>query len=145
MPPNLPISFRPTNDGLTKILGPLEADIMQLVWREGPSTVKHVHDHLARGREIAYTTVMTTMRRLADKGVLKRQRAGLADIYSPTLEEEDLVRLVVQEVLDSLLESHSDKVVAYVVDYLAQSSPARLQRLLEKVARLNAARAADEP
>lgn len=135
MTPHLPIRFKPTNDGLTKILGPLEAEIMQIVWLEKRCSVKQVHDQLAQDREIAYTTVMTTMRRLAKKGVLEREREGIADFYSPAIHEVDLVQHVVQEVLDSLLEEHSDKVVDYLVDYLAQSSPERLQSLLERISR----------
>jgi predicted transcriptional regulator len=139
MSSSLPIRFNPANSGLAKILGPLEAEIMLLVWREEHSTVKQVHDHLAQGREIAYTTVMTTMQRLADKGVLQRHREGLADIYSPAVSEGDFVQHVVHEVLDSLMENHQERVVEHIVDYLAQSNPDRLQRLLDKVSRLNAA------
>jgi predicted transcriptional regulator len=136
MSSGLPIRFNPSNDGLAKVLGPLETDIMRVVWRETSSTVKQVHEQLSRGREIAYTTVMTTMRRLADKGILHRHREGAADIYAPAYSEEELVQLFVHEVLESLMENHSDKVVEHMVDYLADRSPSQLQRILDKMARL---------
>ncbi len=66
------VSNRPKAAWL-KVLGPLETEIMQIVWREKFTTVKKVHQALQNQREIAYTTVMTTMTRLAEKGVLNRE------------------------------------------------------------------------
>ncbi len=60
--------FSPAKDGLVKVLGPLETDIMQIVWQDERSTVKKIHRKLSQTREIAYTTVMTTMSRLAEEG-----------------------------------------------------------------------------
>jgi predicted transcriptional regulator len=91
MAPNLRFRFSPAKDGLVKVLGPLETDIMQVIWHDKCSTVEKVHRALAQNRDIAYTTVMTTMSRLADKGVLNRQRDGLAYVYDPTLSEETLL------------------------------------------------------
>ena len=77
MPLNMRFRFSPAKDGLVKVLGPLETDIMQIVWQDERSTVKKVHRKLSQQRDIAYTTVMTTMSRLAEKGVLNRHREGL--------------------------------------------------------------------
>src|SRR5437588_11112475 len=65
----------------------LEAEIMEEVWRQGETTVRLVMDALNRKAKPprAYTTYMTVMRRLADKGVLERQRSGRHDSYEPTL------------------------------------------------------------
>jgi len=88
-----------------------------------------VHRALSQNREIAYTTVMTTMSRLADKGVLNRQRDGLAYIYDPALSEEDFVTMVVQQVLDGLLTDYSDTAVDYMIDFLVRNNPKELKRL----------------
>src|SRR3712207_7388963 len=74
MPLNMRFRFSPTKDGLVKVLGPLETEIMQIIWQDERSTVKKVHRKLSQQRDIAYTTVMTTMSRLAEKGVLHRHR-----------------------------------------------------------------------
>lgn len=129
MPINLRFRFSPAKDGLVKVLGPLETEIMRILWQEDRSTVKKVHRRLSQQREIAYTTVMTTMSRLAEKGVLNRQREGLAYVYSPAISEEDFVQLVVRQVLDGLLDDYSDTAIDYMVDYLARNNPAELQRL----------------
>lgn len=126
---NLRLRFSPTKDGLVKVLGPLETEIMRLLWKEKRSTVKKVHRVLSQQRDIAYTTVMTTMSRLAEKGVLERQRDGLAYVYTPAISEDDFVAMVVSQVLEGLLSDYSTRTVDYLVEYLAENNPAELERL----------------
>ncbi|MBX0326794.1 BlaI/MecI/CopY family transcriptional regulator [Oscillochloris sp. ZM17-4] len=129
MPLNMRFRFSPAKDGLVKVLGPLETEIMQILWQDERSTVKKVHRRLSAQREIAYTTVMTTMSRLAEKGVLNRHREGLAYVYAPSISEEDFVTMVVRQVLDGLLDDYSDTAIEYMVDYLARNNPTELKRL----------------
>ncbi len=129
MPLNMRFRFSPAKDGLVKVLGPLETDIMQIVWQDERSTVKKVHRKLSQQRDIAYTTVMTTMSRLSEKGVLHRHREGLAYVYTPAITEDDFVTMVVQQVLDGLMEDYSETAVDYMIDYLARSNPSELRRL----------------
>lgn len=129
MPLNMRFRFSPAKDGLVKVLGPLETEIMQVIWQDERSTVKKVHRRLSQQRDIAYTTVMTTMSRLAEKGVLNRHREGLAYVYTPAISEDDFVTMVVQQVLDGLLEDYSDTAIEYMVDYLARRNPGELRRL----------------
>lgn len=133
MPLNMRFRFSPTKDGLVKVLGPLETEIMQILWQDERSTVKKVHRRLSQQREIAYTTVMTTMSRLSEKGVLNRHREGLAYIYSPAISEGDFVQMVVRQVLDGLLDDYSDTAVDYMVDYLARNNPDELRRLQKAI------------
>ena len=129
MPLNLRFRFSPAKDGLVKVLGPLETEIMQILWQDERNTVKKVHRRLSQQREIAYTTVMTTMSRLAEKGVLSRYREGLAYVYTPAITEEAFVQMVVHQVLDGLLDDYSDTAIEYMVDYLARNNPNELKRL----------------
>jgi predicted transcriptional regulator len=133
MPLNMRLRFSPTKDGLVKVLGPLETEIMQVLWQEKRSTVKKVHRKLSQHRDIAYTTVMTTMGRLAEKGVLDRHREGLAYVYTPAITEEDFVTMVVHQVLDGLMDDYSDMAVDYMVDYLARNDPEELRRLQQAI------------
>lgn len=133
MPLNMRFRFSPTKDGLVKVLGPLETDIMQIIWQDERSTVKKVHRKLSQQREIAYTTVMTTMSRLAEKGVLRRHREGLAYVYTPAISESDFVTMVVQQVLDGLLDDYSTTAVDYMIDYLARRNPNELRRIQKNI------------
>jgi predicted transcriptional regulator len=125
--------FKPAEGGLVKVLGPLETDIMQVVWREKFTTVKRVHKTLQDQREIAYTTVMTTMTRLAEKGVLTRKRDGLAYIYTPAVTRHDFEAMMVRRVLDGLMDDYEEETITYLLDYLAERNPKRLNQVEQQL------------
>ena len=63
-----------------KVLGELESEIMEIIWRQKDTvSVKDITEVLGKKRQIAYTTVMTIMTRLANKGVLVRHLNGTPD------------------------------------------------------------------
>ncbi|MGH3860101.1 BlaI/MecI/CopY family transcriptional regulator, partial [Actinokineospora sp.] len=81
--------------------GELEAVVMDRVWRrEGTSTVRAVFEELLEQREIAYTTVMSTMDNLHRKGWLSRTRHGKAFLYRPTLTREEYSARLMRDALD---------------------------------------------
>jgi predicted transcriptional regulator len=75
--------WRESNDPLRAALGNLEREVMEVVWRTDDTTVKQVQSALRR--EVAYTTVMTTLDRLFKKGFVGRSRAGRAFVYRAIL------------------------------------------------------------
>jgi predicted transcriptional regulator len=124
--------FKPAAGGLVKVLGPLETKIMQIVWREKTTTVKQVHRRLQDTTEradIAYTTVMTTMTRLAEKGILTRRRDGLAYVYTPAVTKDDFETMMVRRVLDGLMDDYEDETIDYVLNYVVRHDPQRLVRM----------------
>lgn len=80
--------FDVTAEGAAVFLGPTEAELMELVWQRGELTVKKVLYFLGESNERSYTTVMTVMARLADKGLLLRERQGRSFVYRPALDRE---------------------------------------------------------
>ena len=66
-------------------LGDLQFQVMEVVWRLSAATVADVHRVLAARREIAYTTVLTTMRALERRGMLTHETVGKAYRYSPAV------------------------------------------------------------
>lgn len=96
-------SFRYNQIGLRKFLGDLECEIMELVWKlaQPTVTVRDVFNALRKEREIAYTTVMTTMVRLSEKGLLKIvDKIGLANCYMPEYDREEFINTAVNMILD---------------------------------------------
>jgi predicted transcriptional regulator len=96
-------SFRFNQVGLRKFLGDLECEIMELVWKNANPTVtvREIYDILRHERQIAYTTVMTTMVRLAEKGLLRIvDKAGLANCYAPAEKREEFIENTVARILD---------------------------------------------
>jgi len=79
--------FRPADDG-APVLGTLEREVMDAVWRLGPATVHDVR--AALDHRVAYTTVMTVLDRLYRKGVLERERQGRAYLYSAAASPDQL-------------------------------------------------------
>jgi predicted transcriptional regulator len=109
----------------------LEAEIMDEVWRQGETTVKLVMDALNRKRTPprAYTTYMTVMRRLNDKGLLDRKRAGRQDSYAPRLTREEYQKLRAGAQVDGLVEEFGDVALAHFARSLQGLDPARRRQL----------------
>lgn len=89
--------------GVGSGLGELEADIMSVVWKLGSASVKDVFEQLYPEKRLAYTTIMTVMSRLANKGVLKQDRSGTAYIYTPNISQEDMANKMISHVVDKVL------------------------------------------
>jgi predicted transcriptional regulator len=110
---------------LSKVFGPLEAEVMQAVWKaDGPVSVREVLARLNRRRSplLAYTTVMTVMSRLASKGVLTREVDGRGYRYAAALPDE--AAIAVREVVRDFGEA----AIAQFVDE-ARADPKLLRRL----------------
>ncbi len=127
------LEFKPHEHGLGKVLGGLEAEIMQAVWASGTCTVRDVHERLRLSRSIAYTTVMTVMARLAKKGLLKRTMIDGSYLYKPVMSRPEFERTVVGAVLDSLLESFSQQTMAHLVSAVGGKDEAELEQLARLV------------
>ncbi|MEU4223808.1 BlaI/MecI/CopY family transcriptional regulator [Nonomuraea sp. NPDC026600] len=115
------------------LLGPLEGRIMHAVWSGRVGEVFVVRQVQALMPELAYTTVMTTLRRLADKGLLAAQaEAGRkAHIYRAALRPEDhLSRASAREAAD-VVERYGEAALAAFAAQLAQLTPEQRARLRE--------------
>ena len=76
--------FRPDRPGIRKVLGDLEAEIMELVWErpiDAGTTVREVFEVVYARRQLAYTTIMNTMTRLAKKNLLRAEKHEQAYVY----------------------------------------------------------------
>jgi predicted transcriptional regulator len=123
------------NEPLETLLGPLEQEVMDVVWRLGDATVRDVHDELAKRRAIAYTTVMTTMSRLATKQLLGRDTGGLAHRYRPAVSRDRYARSAVGDVLSWLLERYPEPAASYLADVVHDVDDVTIDELRGAVAR----------
>lgn len=81
-------------------LGTLERSVMDQLWSaDGPLTVRQVHDALSAQRSLAYTTVMTVLRRLADKGFARQFRDDRAHRYAAAHTHDELVASLMVDAL----------------------------------------------
>jgi predicted transcriptional regulator len=118
---------------LSDVLGPLEAEIMEVVWAEGEVTVRDVHRTLNKSRDIAYTTVMTTLGRLADKGFLQRVEAQPAHRFSAILSREQYASSTVKSVVDWLVNHFPDPAVSYFIDRVEKEDEEVIERLRKAI------------
>ena len=117
-------------------LGPLEAEVMDLVWDMGEATVRDVYEVLRGRRDIAYTTVMTIMGNLARKRLLDRHTRNRAYVYAPALSKDEFARAGVFKMVDDMVGRFAAPVLTYLVDRMAEVDPQRLAELEEAITRL---------
>lgn len=78
-----------------------ELEILQVLWQEGPSTVRDVNDHLSAKREVGYTTTLKFMQIMHEKGLVTRERDGKTHIYQAAVSEEDAQTSLITELMDT--------------------------------------------
>ncbi len=123
-------TFDPHKKGLKKILGELESEIMEIIWRRGQATVRDVFTILSRRREIAYTTVKTVMERLSTKKLLNQLKQSNAFVYTPSLSKESFTRSTIKEILSGLLEDFYEPVTTQFIDSMDDVKEEKIEELV---------------
>lgn len=112
--------------GGVAVLGELEQAVMDVLWgRSEALSVREVHAALSNGRELAYTTVMTVLDRLAKKGIVVRNLDGRAWHYRPALSRAELVSAEILAMLADLAPGLREQVWRAVTENLAHPVAAR--------------------
>ena len=111
-------------------LGELEADVMGVVWEKGRATVQDVKDVLEPRRALAYTTVMTVLSRLAEKGVVERHKEGRAYYYTPAASQEKVAGSLLHSLVKRLYAGATGKAIAQLLEKTEETvDDAELERL----------------
>lgn len=108
-----------------RVLGALESEVMATLWSSAPPlSVREVLDRLNKGRNpaLAYTTVMTVLARLAEKGVLTREQVGRGFTYSPAVDDEAAIAV------RGVVRDYGEAAVAHFVEQ-AKTDPKLYRRL----------------
>src|SRR3954469_16908438 len=116
-------------------LGDLERDIMAQLWAAPePLTVRQVCDRLSRERDLAYTTVMTVLDRLAKKGVVTQERADRAYRYAPTQSREEMTAALMLDALSAAPDGAArEAALAHFVGRVGPAGAAALRAALRSV------------
>ena len=118
-----------------KALGPLELQLLRVLWKRGEGTVRHLIDEgLVQG---AYTTIMTTLDRLYKKGLLERSPEGRAFRYRPKQTEAELQQGIIAASLRELLGRAPSKEapLSFLVEAISEHDAALLDKLQQAVAK----------
>ncbi len=140
----------PDRPGIRKVLGDLEAEIMELIWArplDQGTTVRDIFEVLYERRllastderrRIAYTTVMNTMTRLAKKQLLRTEKQDQAYIYYPNFSQEEFVSRFVEHMLENLLVNFAGATLNGLSTIADPQVAAKARQLLDKIARRRA-------
>ncbi|MEJ7608620.1 MAG: BlaI/MecI/CopY family transcriptional regulator [Bryobacteraceae bacterium] len=96
----------------------LELECLKTLWILGEGNVKQVRQALFSDRELAYTTVMTVLDRLAKRGGVERRKVGRYFVYVPVLTQECVRRLAITDLVDNFFAGSADA----LLDYLSRGS-----------------------
>jgi predicted transcriptional regulator len=124
--------FKPGARGTAHVLGELESAVMETLWVQSHQTVNEVEERLRNKREIAHTTVLTTLDRMHRKGYLTREKQAKAFVYAPRYTRDEFERMLAQEVLGALIGHFTEPALSTFVD-LVSDEPGALDQLEEKI------------
>jgi len=140
-------TFRPDRPGIRKVLGDLEAEIMEVIWARPAgrgTTVRDVFEVLYDRRHLAYTTIMSTMARLAKKHLLRAEKADAAYVYYPTVTQEEFVSGFVGRILEDLLVNFSGATLERLRELPDLRAASRAEALLGEIAQRRASEEAED-
>jgi predicted transcriptional regulator len=107
--------------------------VLEVLSKRGPSTVREVNDAL-RGK-LAYTTVMTVLGRLYDKGLVGREQHGKGYVYTPRYSVSELRDKMAKYLVDGMVEDFGDVALAHFAGALDRLDRGRLAKLRGKAGR----------
>ncbi|MEM7572411.1 MAG: BlaI/MecI/CopY family transcriptional regulator [Bacteroidota bacterium] len=76
-----------------------ELEILQLLWADQPASVRQLFDQIQHRRKVSYTTVLTVMQRMTDKGLVERTKEGKAHLYRAVPREQEVQKSLSQRLL----------------------------------------------
>ena len=112
-------------------LAPLELECMSALWPMGEGTVRDIHRELSIARKRAYTTVLTIMDRLAQKGIVTRHKVGRAYLYRANLSADEARLKAVEKIVAGFFAGSSDALAEHLA---SQGGTRRSFAPTEKVA-----------
>ena len=114
-------------------LGGTEMEVLRAVWALGRATAREVHDRI--DRDVAYTTVTTVMRNLADKGYLSFERDGATFVYAAARPADEVRGSLLSTVVDKVFGGSARTLIQALAGHesLSDSEQAEVRRLLDQL------------
>jgi BlaI family penicillinase repressor len=116
-------------------LTPQELAIMKVVWKLDSATVRDVYESLRARRTIAYTTVMTMMKILGEKGYLKKVRVERAYLYRPTKPRQQVLGAMVRDFVDRVFDGAAGGLLLHLAKdrRLSKDERTAIRRMIEEM------------
>jgi len=134
------IDFQPHKKDIRKVLGDLEAVVMEATWQLGKGDVKTIHRRVNQEKKVAVTTIATILDRLYKKGLVKRKlltSQSLRYEYYPALTKTEFENAVVRDVFKGLLETFEETTIYYLVNELGLDSRVKIDEMRRNLKKTN--------
>ncbi|MBN2590351.1 MAG: BlaI/MecI/CopY family transcriptional regulator [Sedimentisphaerales bacterium] len=95
---------------------PSELEILQIIWENGPCTVRDVMNILKSTKSRAYTSVMSLMNVMAEKGMLKAKPEGRAFIYSASISQDKTQSQMLKDILNRVFDGSASSLVSHLLN-----------------------------
>ncbi|HSN10444.1 MAG TPA: BlaI/MecI/CopY family transcriptional regulator [Hanamia sp.] len=92
-----------------------EMEILQVLWEQGSSTVREVHEILSKTKDSGYTTTLKLMQIMNEKGLLNRNDESKTHIYTAAVKKESIQKQVVSKMINGLFKGSSAKLVMHAL------------------------------
>jgi predicted transcriptional regulator len=111
-----------------------ELEIMHVVWSKEKATVRDVYEALRERKKVAYTSVMTVMKILEQKGYLKKNQEDRAYVYAASQPRAQVLGVMVRDFVDRVFQGAAKPLLVHLVkdERLSENDLAEIRRLLEK-------------
>ena len=112
-----------------------ELEILNVLWQQGPSTVRQVHDKLKRNRPTGYTSVLKFLQIMTQKGLVLRDESQRTHVYRPRFKEEQTQKQLVRDLMQRGFRGSAEKLVmqALSVKKVSTEELAEIRRLLDEL------------
>ncbi len=112
-----------------------ELEILQILWKYGPSTVKQVNEIMSRKKEVGYTTSLKMLQIMSEKRLVSRTAEGKLHIYKASIVEHQVKKSFVKDMIDHVFEgSPMDMVLQTLGNYKASAEEIRdLKKLIQEL------------
>jgi predicted transcriptional regulator len=119
-------TFKPTES---------ELEILSILWKNGPSTVRFVNDEMKQNKNVGYTTTLKLMQIMTEKGMVERVMEGRMHIYHPLAKQEDAQVRMLDRLLDIAFGGSASKLVLQALGN-HKTSDGELQEIKELILKL---------
>lgn len=112
-----------------------ELEILQVLWANGPSTVRFVNDKLnEQKREVNYTSTLKLMQIMVEKGILKRDESNMKHVYEPAEEEQKTKNMLLDKFVDSMFQGSASSLMMQLLGNKKTSKKEleKIRQLIEK-------------
>lgn len=112
-----------------------ELEVLRILWTNGPSTVKQVHEVVNKDRPTVYTTTLKVMQVMREKGLLVRNDSKYRHIYRPALPEEKTQRQLVTDFLERTFSGSTEKLMMHLLSAkkISAKERAKIRRMLDEI------------